>query len=264
MTVRVSTLMLLVVAGGLALPVREAAAQNEFHWSGKVAAGKAIEIKGVNGDVRAVAASGGGDVEVAAVKHGRKSDPDDVKIAVVPHAGGVTICAVYPSDGRRENTCEPGEDGHMSTHDNDVVVDFTVRVPAGVRFVGKTVNGAVEAANLAGDVDANTVNGSIRISTSGYAEARTVNGSITASLGRSNWSDAIEFSTVNGGITLDLPPTLSTEIRASTVNGDIETDFPLTVTGRLGPRHVHGTIGSGGRQLALTTVNGSIRLRKAS
>jgi len=257
---RVTTLVLLT--GGLALPARHAAAQAEFHWKGTIAAGKAIEIKGVNGDVRAVA--GSGDVEVTAVKHARRSDPDEVKIAVVEHADGVTICAVYPSDGRRENTCEPGDGGHMSTHDNDVQVDFTVRVPAGVRFRGRTVNGAVEAANLTSDVDVSTVNGGIRVSTSGYAEAHTVNGSIVAALGRSNWSDAIEFSTVNGGITLDLPAGLSTEVRASTVNGDIETDFPLTVTGRLGPRSLRGTIGSGGRQLALSTVNGSIRLRKAS
>ena len=34
---------LLLVAAGLALPARQAAAQNEFHWKGKVAAGKAIE-----------------------------------------------------------------------------------------------------------------------------------------------------------------------------------------------------------------------------
>src|SRR5207249_12260940 len=57
---------------------------------------------------------------------------------------------------------------------------------------------------------------------------------------------------------------LSTEVRATTVNGDIQTDFPLMVTGRLGPRRLHGTIGSGGRRLALETVNGSIRLRKIS
>jgi Putative adhesin len=251
---------LLFVAAGLALPARQAAAQNEFHWKGKVAAGKAIEIKGVNGDVSAVA--GSGDVEVTAVKHAHRSDPDEVKIAVVEHADGVTICAVYPSDGRRENTCEAGDHGHMSTRDNDVVVDFTVRVPAGVRFVGRTVNGAVEAANLASDVDANTVNGSIRVSTSGVAQAQTVNGSITASLGRANWSDALEFRTVNGGITLRLPADLAAEVRAQTVNGEIETDFPLMVSGRMGPRRLRGTIGSGGRQLELETVNGSIRLRK--
>jgi hypothetical protein len=262
MTMRRSILTLLPVVAGLVLVPRGAPAQGEFHWKGKIAPGKAIEIKGVNGDVRAVA--GSGEVEVTAVKHARRSDPNDVKIEVVQHEEGVTICAVYPSDGRRENTCEAGDNGHMNVRDNDVSVDFTVRVPEGVRFVGRTVNGEVGAANLASDVDANTVNGSIRISTSGYAEAQTVNGSIDASLGRAAWSEALEFRTVNGAITLNLPANLSTEVRAKTVNGDIQTDFPLMVTGRLGPRSLRGTIGSGGRRLALETVNGSIRLRKAS
>jgi len=259
---RVCTVALFMVGAVAVGTTRQAAAQNEFHWKGPVAAGKAIEIKGVNGDVRAIA--GSGDVEVTAVKHARHSDPDDVKIEVVQDEDGVTICAVYPSDGRRENRCEAGEGGHMDVRDTDVVVDFTVRVPASVRFVGKTVNGEVEAANLGGDVDANTVNGSIRISTAGYAEAQTVNGEIVATMGRATWSDALDFSTVNGGITLTLPANLSTEVRASTVNGDIETDFPLMVTGRFGPRRLNGTIGSGGRRLALQTVNGSIRLRKTA
>src|SRR6266851_5403712 len=227
MTMHRSILALLSVVAGLALVPRAAPAQGEFHWKGKIAPGKAIEIKGVNGDVRAVA--GSGDVEVTAVKHARRSDPDDVKIEVVQHEDGVTICAVYPSDGRRENTCDAGDDGHMNVRNNDVTVDFTVRVPAGVRFL-----------------------------------AQTVNGEIVASLGRATWSEALEFRTVNGGITLDLPAGLSTEVRAKTVNGDIQTDFPLMVTGRLGPRSVRGTIGSGGRRLALETVNGTIRLRKAS
>src|SRR5213595_2965995 len=195
MIMRFTTLAPLVVAAALPF-ARPAAAQGEFHWKGQVAAGKTIEIKGVNGDVSAVA--GSGDVEVTAVKHAHRSDPDEVKIEVVPDEGG-----------------------HMNTQDNDVVVDFTVRVPAGVRFVGRTVNGAVDAANLGGDIEANTVNGSIHVSTSGYAQASTVNGSITASLGRAGWSDVLEFHTVNGAITLDLPANVSTEVRASTVNGDI-------------------------------------------
>src|SRR5437762_2557265 len=136
MTMRISMLALLPAVATLALVPRAAGAQGEFHWKGKVAPGKAIEIKGVNGDIRADA--GSGDVEVSAVKHARRSDPDEVKIEVVQHEDGVTICAVYPSDGRRENTCEAGDDGHMNVRDNDVTVDFTVRVPAGVRFRGNT------------------------------------------------------------------------------------------------------------------------------
>src|SRR2546428_9995324 len=178
---RVSLSALLAGAACLALVPRPATGQSEFHWKGKVAPGKAIEIKGVNGDVRAVA--GSGDVDVTAVKHARRSDPNDVKIEVVQHEDGVTICAVYPSDGRRENTCEAGDGGHMNVRDNDVTVDFTVRGPTGVRFLGKTANGEVEAAVLSSDVEANTGNGSIPHSTAGYAQAPTVNGAIVASPG---------------------------------------------------------------------------------
>jgi len=46
------------------------------------------------------------------------------------------------------------------------------------------------------------------------------------------------------------------------VNGSISSDFPLTVSGKLSPRHIRATIGSGGRELRLHTVNGSIELRK--
>ena len=117
-----------------------------FQWRGTVLQGGAVEIKGVNGDVAAEPASGA-EVEVAAVRTARRSNPEDVRIEVVQHADGVTICAVYPSrDQARPNECTPGAGGRMNVQDNDVNVKFTVRVPQGVRFVGHTVNGDVTAA----------------------------------------------------------------------------------------------------------------------
>ena len=107
-----------------------------------------------------------------------------------------------------------------------------------------------------------TVNGSVTFSTTGYAEATTVNGSIRGALGSSDWPDTLDFETVNGSITLDLPEGLSTTVEASTVNGSISTDFPLTVQGRFSRRRLTGTIGNGGRRLQLETVNGGISLRK--
>jgi DUF4097 and DUF4098 domain-containing protein YvlB len=108
-----------------------------------------------------------------------------------------------------------------------------------------------------------TVNGSIRISTTGYAEAKTVNGEILARLGDGTWPNAIEFKTVNGTITLDLPANLSTQVTADTFNGDISSEFPLSVLRTSGRKHLSGTIGSGGRELLLKTLNGSINLRRA-
>ena len=250
----------------VAVCVLPAAAQaQDFRWHGRLAPGKRIEVKGVNGDVRAVATTGA-EVQVTAAKHARRSDPDDVKIEVIEHEGGVTICAVYPTPrrARRENTCEVGDSWHSSTEDNDVTVDFEVRIPSGVEFGGQTVNGEMSAEGLKADVKASTVNGSVHVTTTGLAEASTVNGSVYVEMGRADWTDELEFSTVNGGVTLILPAQLNTEVRASTVNGDLVSDYPLTVTGRFGPRRMRGTIGSGGRSLSLSTVNGEIRLRKAT
>jgi hypothetical protein len=255
-------LMLLVAAPLVAAPVTA----QDFHWNGRLAAGKRLEIKGVNGSIRALSTTGD-EIEVTARKTARHSDPDEVEIKVVPSEEGVTICAVYPTPrrARHENRCEPGDDWGSSTDNNDVAVDFTIKLPAGIVFHGRTVNGDVEAQNLGADASVSTVNGSVDVSAAGHVEASTVNGSIRATMGRADWTGDAEFSTVNGGITLTLPEGVSTAVRAETVNGELETDFPLTVSGRFGPRHMRGTIGGGGgnRTLELSTVNGSIRIRKA-
>src|SRR5256884_8992935 len=108
---RFPTLGPLVVAA--ALFARPAVAQGEFHWKGQVAAGKTIEIKGVNGDISAVA--GSGEVEVTAVKHARQSDPDEGKNAGVAPDGGGPICALYPSHRRGGKNAEPAERGPPNT-----------------------------------------------------------------------------------------------------------------------------------------------------
>jgi len=242
------------------------ASAQEFHWTGRLAAGKRLEIRGTNGSIRAMPTTGD-QIDVTARKSARRSDPDEVEIKVVPFEDGVVICAVYPTPrrARHENSCEPGDGGHSETDNNDVEVDFTIKLPAGIAFDGSTVNGDVDADGLGADAWASTVNGSVNVSAAGHVEASTVNGSIRASMGRADWTGDASFTTVNGGITLTLPAGVSTEVRASTVNGDLETDFPLTVVGKWGPRRMRGTIGGGGsRTLELTTVNGNIQIRKAT
>ncbi len=258
-TKRASLVLLFTLVA--ALP---AAAQDTWNWRKAVAAGRAIEIKGINGDVSATAASGD-QVEVIARKSGQRSDPDDVKIEVVEHAGGVTVCAVYPTPrGERANECLPGARGRSNNRNNDVEVDFEVRVPRGVLFTGRTVNGSVRANGMTADVKASTVNGSVRVATSALAEASTVNGSITVSMGRTNWNETLEFATVNGGITVEMPGDLNADVSASTVNGSLSSDWPMTVRGRWGPKRMNGKIGAGGRELALQTVNGDIELKRTN
>ena len=261
---------------GLVAATASAQSANDFRWSGAIERGKAIEIKGVNGDVRAELASGN-EVEVVAVKTARRSDINSVSVQVVQDNGNVTICAVYPTptgrhsgrdrDGHSDgpNECRPGSSGHMNTDNNDVRVDFTVRVPAGVRFFGKTVNGNIEAQSLKSDADVSTVNGRVTLSTTGLASARTVNGSIEASVGSSQGNEPLEFETVNRSITVSMPKDVNANLHAQTLNGGFDSEFPVTVQSFRGPRkRITGTIGKGGRDLDLHTINGSIRLRTAT
>jgi hypothetical protein len=245
-----------------ALAATPALAQDTWTWRKALPAGRVIEIKGINGEISATAASGN-EVEVLAKKSAKRSDPDDVKMEVVEHDGGVTICAVYPQGrGRQPNECAPGDKGRMNSQNNDTEVDFEVRVPRSVAFAGRTVNGAVRATGLTADAAGYTVNGSVRLATTGFARAGTVNGSITVRMGRVNWTDELSFGTVNGSILLELPGSFEADISASTVNGSFSSDWPLTVRGKYGPKRVSGKIGNGGRELDLSTVNGDIELRK--
>ncbi len=274
----------LLLAAGLA-----SAQSNDFRWSGSLASGKTIEIKGVNGAIRAELATGN-QVEVTATKRSGWRDHDDrdwrgrsrrepssldsVKIEVVPSDSGVTICAVYPTPDRsrwlgrrgdrddRPNECRPGAEGRMNVFDNNVVVDFVVKVPAGVKLMAKTVNGSVDAQSLKSDATIHTVNGKIAVSTSGIAAADTVNGSIEATIGDGAGKEALEYHTVNGSITLNVPKGTNAEIHARTSNGRFESDLPLTVQSFSGrARRVDGTLGNGGKSIELHTVNGAIRLR---
>lgn len=215
-----------------------------FHWIGHVADGGSLEIKGLNGGIRAEPSTGK-DVEVVALKDGH-GDASSVRIDVVEHDGSVTLCAVYPP-------------GHWFSRQSDIRVDFAVRVPPGVRLVARTVNGNVDATGLRGDLEAHTVNGDVHFNAAGSAQASTVNGSITGSMERMP-DGGRNFSTVNGSITLRIPNGADADVRASTVTGRISTDFPLTVHGGLVGKSLKGTIGRGGRELKLNTINGSIQL----
>ena len=217
----------------------------------------------MNGSIQATGSSGD-QVEVVATRRGRRSDPESVQIKTFEHEGGITVCALYPStDSARPNECLAGDKGRMNSKNNDVNVEFVVKVPAGVRLAARTVNGAINASGLSADVDAETVNGSVTVQTSGVARAETVNGSVQASMGRADWSSDLEIKTVNGSIRVTLPFAASTTVDAETVNGRIDTDFAVS-DGTATRRRLKGTIGGGGRALSLETVNGSIHISQGA
>ncbi len=236
----------------------EAPNTNAFDWRGTVAPGDRIEIKNISGDVRASFTSGS-EVVVHAVKTGRDSDPASVTIEVVRHAEGVTICAVYPDvPGQAPNECLPGLRGNLSSRHNDVKVEFTLSVPAGVEFVGRVVGGDVEAQGLQSDAFVVTVGGDINVATAGIAEASSTFGSLNVAIGRADPGRDLAFRTTGGNVTVRVPSNTNAEVLAATSFGTIASDFPLQGTAH----RKSGTLGSGGPNLTLSSMNGNVALRQ--
>lgn len=249
----------------------------EFRWRGQVADGEQVWIRNMNGEIQ-VERTEGSEIEVLAVKRGRKDSPSSVEIVTATGAGGVTVCALWEA---RERRCEPGGGyRHSGKKKSDVTVRFTVRLPDGVPLnahntngkivadgiaspvVATTTNGSVVVATRAGDIEARTTNGTVEAHTGmGAVLARTTNGNIRVRIDALAEPAPLEFVTTNGSIVAELPASLDAELDASLSNGKIDTDFPLTVQGRFNSRTIRATVGSGGPPVKIKTTNGSIRLR---
>jgi putative adhesin len=234
---------------------------NEFHWKGKLAPENVVEIKDINGNIEAEAASGD-EIEVTAEKSGPHAD--QVKIGMVQHSDGITFCVLFPGMNDHERCDQNGHEHFWNRDGERVKVNFHVRVPENIRFSGENVNGDVRATSLGRFVRASSVNGSVRVSTKSWAEVSSGNGDVEARMGSADWTGTLRIETVNGSIKLEFPGDLSTDVAFKSVNGKLDSDFPLTVQGSFGGHSVQGRIGNGGRDLKLETVNGSAQLRRNS
>ena len=265
----------LVVACGLwpvasiTVSAQERATDREFRWDGALASGRWVYVRNLNGSVKVERATGA-QLEVTAVKRWRRGDPADARVEVTRVGGGdgdVLVCGLW-----RDVTEECDEQGYRTRdrrrsrwdrdNDDDVSIELTVRVPDGVKVDVSSINGGLDINGATSVVEAHTVNGGIDArSSGGPVTASTVNGDVDVRMGAIG-SGNLDFSTTNGSINVTVPDGLNADITMRTVNGSVGSDFPMTVNGRISPRRIAATIGRGGMKIDLTTVNGSIDLRR--
>ncbi|HXY30264.1 MAG TPA: DUF4097 family beta strand repeat-containing protein [Gemmatimonadaceae bacterium] len=255
----------LACAALLVVAARTATAQTRdtsdtFNWKGDIPAGSWIRVVNLNGSIDVDAAEGS-TTQVEGRKEWRHGDPDRVRFTVLKDGTNVTICALWGDD----DSCDAqGYHGHHGDGNNgDISVRFTVRLPKGVQVAVQTVNGSVDVAGATSGVEAHTVNGRVDATSSGGpVRAGSVNGSVHARMAKIPANGDLDYESVNGTVTVELPASLDADVELSTVNGAVRTDYPMTVSGRLDPKHIRGTVGKGGLRLRVKTVNGSVELQK--
>jgi len=214
-----SLTLLAGLAGAAALAGSDLQAQNPnpWAWRGTVASGRTLEVRGIRGWIHAER-SDGEEIEVTAQKTASRGNPGEVRILLTEDEDGVLICALYPgrlSNGGPANYC--GRDGDRQSTEgyHDVAVQYTVRIPDGVDFVGGMIEGDVVLETSSGDATASSVSGDLNVTIHGRS-------------GR-----PLHFRTISGNITLALPRDIDADVELTTLSGALRSFFPLSQRGRI-------------------------------
>ena len=204
----------------------------------------------------ALGSDGGDAVEVTAHKKaGNQEYLDDLVIDIDASSNQVRI-----------ETKHPNRSGWFNwSGDSSGSVMYEITVPSSVELDAiETVNGDVEIDSVGGDVSASTVNGAVTVSgVSSDLDLETVNGSLKAVLNELGPGQRVKADTVNGTIRIYMPEDASARIVAETVNGSIDAkDFGLEAEKGFVGRDLEGEINGGDARVSLSTVNGSIKVKK--
>ena len=150
---------------------------------------------------------------------------------------------------------------------DDVKVDYTVQVPEGVRLDKiSSVNGKIVISGMGGDITASAVNGTVQVNDARRnLKLSTVNGTIAASIKETRAGQSVSLDTVNGKIAVTLPAEPNARVNGQTLNGSISSDYPGFVVKKEFPvgKHLNGSVGDGGCNLKVNTVNGAVAIKAA-
>ena len=226
----------------------------------KLRAGSQVVVLNLNGPVQ-VSAWDSPDVRLVAVKTAHAATEGraraylrDVQVKVEETAGKLTIRTQTPGS-------EGGIKGWLSCAGVDGSVAYRLTLPREARLAASTVNGNVVVVGLVAPVRAASTNGDVEIEVGGEVEASSVNGSIRVAMQRADPRSAMELSTVNGSILVTVPSEFRAYVDARTTNGSVGSDLPVQVEGRRSRSRLIGKLNGGNTRLTLRTTNGSIWLR---
>lgn len=239
---------------GLSVDFAGTRATDEWVRTYEIKPGGRLEIINVNGEIRA-SPSAGGSVEVRAIREVRARSEEASrellrKTEMREEVAADRVRILGPEGSQGQDFRGPR-----------VSIKYDVRVPAGLNLSFKTQNGEVRLEDVQGPrLEAATTNGGVTgRGLSGAIEASTVNGGIQMDL--TEVTGDSRMVTVNGGVRLTVAPGINADLEATVVNGgvSVQDGFPLSGDERSRQR-VAGRLGNGGPRLVVQTTNGGVRV----
>jgi len=142
-------------------------------------------------------------------------------------------------------------------------IDLVLFVPLGATLDVRTVDGAIEAKGLKGELIASTTSGEIRIrGVEGRVRAKSVRGRISVALENATTDQPQELTTETGDIEAYLWEDAAMRVEVAT-SGRISTDFSLEIEHRRFEepgKRATAVVGPGGPKLTLSSKRGAVSL----
>lgn len=237
--------LLLACCGTLLLTTATA---QDFQKTYRLASGGAINIRNVSGNIT-ITGTDGDAITVAAIKTG--TDRELVEIADMSSDNRLDLEARYPSN------CNCNAD-----------VRFELRVPRGASYNFDqitTASGNINVSGVRGQIRVSTASGDVEVKdVSGEVSARSASGDVEVEINSLEGTGDMKFASASGDVHVRMPANLDADVRMSTISGTVRTDFPIEVRQpRYGPgSNARGRLGSGARNLQITSASGDVSLMK--
>jgi len=244
-------------------------ASEKFEYSIMTGNQEGLQLNAINGSIQLEGASNTASVEVTGERI-VKSDASQSEAEAHLEELSINI-----EEGEKEllvQTIQPEQPDEGIEYE----VHYRIRLPETWWVEIEQVNGAIQVKSIRNDARLRTINGEVSVDTcfgnleatvstgairfrdiARNVDARVSNGGIDGRLAEATVGTC-RLQTINGGIALSIPRTVSAMFSAQVSNGDIDvSDVPI-VSEEVTPRRVSGKIGEGKGVIDLSTANGGI------
>jgi DUF4097 and DUF4098 domain-containing protein YvlB len=189
------------------------------------------------------------------------ADRNDIAIRATVVAWGDNENEAREEEQRIRIATDGGSIRAEGAHTKHYAVSYKLTVPRATAVDLHANNGGISLASLNSHVRFETTNGGVNLrEMAGDVKGETTNGGVKVKLDGARWNGAgLDVTTTNGGIRAVMPANYAAHLEAATVNGGLHVDFPITVSGSIRNR-VSTDLNGGGPAIHLETTNGGVRI----
>jgi len=229
-------------------------ARDEIRKSFELQPGARVEVQGINGKVE-IQTSDTTTAEVYVLRTAKNRDAlGRHEVTVEQTATGLLV--------KSRQTRRPGFWEHL--FGSNPKEEVTIKAPRRIALALKGINGRVSSGDIEGPLEVKGINGRVELGqTNESAEISGINGNISVAFIQLGDRGA-RVSGVNGGIELKLGSGLNADLTAKGMNGNMRSEIADVTVDKERYGHYAAQIGKGGPPIALSGINGNVRLTSAN